>query len=292
VHWLDIDWLGFTGENLHKIELTALLVGSVVLVTLVLRGIMRHVATERFSAVNFWSRQAISVVTSGILALGLVSIWVTRTESLTALLGMITAGLAFALQKVITSFAGYFIILRGKNFTVGDRISMGGVRGDVIDVGFFQTTIMEMGQPKDPPDDTWVRGRQFTGRIVTVANSTIFEEPIFNYTKDFPVLWEEIRMNFRFDVDRDAVERIAIASAMPFANPREMLDEEQLGRIRHRFDVSPEALEPKVYFRILPKSLEATLRFIIAAHRDRETKDDIARALLSAINERGIAIGE
>ena len=41
--------------------------------------------------------------------------------------------------------AGYFIILRGKLFTVGDRISMGGVRGDVTDVAFFQTTIMEMG---------------------------------------------------------------------------------------------------------------------------------------------------
>jgi len=58
----------------------------------------------------------------------------------------LVAGLAFALQKVITAVAGYFVILRGKTFNVGDRIVMGGVRGDVIALGFMQTTIMEMGQ--------------------------------------------------------------------------------------------------------------------------------------------------
>ncbi len=58
-----------------------------------------------------------------------------------------TAGLAFALQKVITALAGYLVILRGDTFNVGDRITMGGVRGDVIALGFVRTTIMEMGQP-------------------------------------------------------------------------------------------------------------------------------------------------
>ena len=62
-------------------------------------------------------------------------------------IGLVTAGLAFALQKVITAVAGYFVILRGDTFSVGDRITMGGVRGDVIELGFIKTTIMEMGQP-------------------------------------------------------------------------------------------------------------------------------------------------
>ena len=67
---------------------------------------------------------------------------------------------------------------------------MGGVRGDVMRLGFIQTTIMEMGQPPsvqaaDPA--MWVKSRQFTGRIVTVSNSRIFNEPVFNYTRDFPL---------------------------------------------------------------------------------------------------------
>jgi small-conductance mechanosensitive channel len=75
---------------------------------------------------------------------------------------LVTAGLAFALQKAVTAVAGYFVILRGNTFNVGDRIVMGGVRGDVIGLSFTQTTIMEMGQPAavqsaDPA--MWVQAR-------------------------------------------------------------------------------------------------------------------------------------
>src|SRR4051794_32427073 len=190
--WFDIHWVGLNAENLQKARVTLLLVAAVLVASVVLRRVLRAAAHDRFSPVNFWSRQLIGLASSAVVVLGMLSIWVDRPESLTAVFGMVTAGLAFALQRVITSMAGYFIILRGKIFTVGDRISMGGVRGDVTDVAFFQTTIMEMGQPKDDGSNVWVRGRQFTGRIVTVANSVIFDAPIYNYTKDFPLMWEEI----------------------------------------------------------------------------------------------------
>ena len=78
-----------------------------------------------------------------ILIVGLLSIWFDNPNNLAMGLGLASAGLAFALQKVITSLAGYVVILRGKTFNVGDRITMGGVRGDVIALGFIQTTIME-----------------------------------------------------------------------------------------------------------------------------------------------------
>ena len=105
-------------------------------------------------------------------SLGLVSIWFDDPTRLATALGLVTAGLAFALQKVVTAVAGYFVILRGQTFNVGDRITMGGVRGDVIALGFIQTTIMEMGQPPavqsaDPA--MWVQSRQYTGRVVTVT---------------------------------------------------------------------------------------------------------------------------
>ena len=122
-----------------------------------------------------------------LLLLGLASIWFDDPTRLTTALGLVTAGLAFALQRVVTALAGYVLILRGKTFNVGDRIVMGGVRGDVIALGFIQTTIMEMGQP--PPVQNadpamWVQGRQYTGRIVTVSNAKMFDEPVFNYTRE------------------------------------------------------------------------------------------------------------
>ena len=116
----------------------------------------------------------------GLLALGLISIWVNPGSDLTTGIGLISAGLAFALQQLITAFAAYFVILRGDTFNVGDRITLGGVRGDVIRLGLIKATIMEMGQPPsvasaDPA--VWVNSRQYTGRLVTVSNGKIFEEP-------------------------------------------------------------------------------------------------------------------
>lgn len=79
-----------------------------------------------------WARQGIQVVTAVVLLLGTVSIWVTPQTNLTTGLGLVRPGLAFALQQVILSLAAYFVILRGDIFGVGDRITLGGVRGDVV----------------------------------------------------------------------------------------------------------------------------------------------------------------
>jgi small-conductance mechanosensitive channel len=100
-----------------------------------------------------------------ILAVGLVSIWFDDPARLATALGLVTAGLAFALQRVVTAVAGYIVILRGKTFSVGDRIVMGGVRGDVIALTFTQTTIMEMGQP--PPVQNAEPARSYWCRWLT-----------------------------------------------------------------------------------------------------------------------------
>ncbi len=94
----------------------------------------------------FWLRQSVRLTLAIVLLVGLASIWFNDAYRLATALGLVTAGLAFALQKVVTAVAGYFVILRGKVFNVGDRIVMGGVRGDVIALRFTQTVIMEMGQ--------------------------------------------------------------------------------------------------------------------------------------------------
>ena len=147
-----------------------------------------HRQSER-DAFQFWAKQGVSLIVAAILLLGILSIWFDNPARLASALGLIGAGIAFALQRVITAVAGYFVILRGKTFNVGDRIVMGGVRGDVIGLSFMQTRIMEMGQSPQGAGrcpSMWVRSRQFTGRIVTVTNDKVFDEPVYNYTHEFP----------------------------------------------------------------------------------------------------------
>ncbi|HZT58686.1 MAG TPA: mechanosensitive ion channel domain-containing protein, partial [Pyrinomonadaceae bacterium] len=179
--FFDVTLIGLNSANVHKAILTLGFLVAVVLVRMLLGALARLAVSGRENdAARFWTQQALSLLTAVLVILGLISIWLDNPAHLTTAVGLVTAGLAFALQKVITSIAAYFIILRSRTFTVGDRIAMGGVRGDVIALGFIQTTIMEMGepppvQPAEPP--VWVKSRQYTGRIVTVTNDKIFEQP-------------------------------------------------------------------------------------------------------------------
>jgi small-conductance mechanosensitive channel len=222
-----------------------------------------------------------------------VSIWFDDPTRLTTALGLITAGLAFALQRVVTAFAGYVLILRGKTFNVGDRIVMGGVRGDVIALGFLQTTIMEMGQP--PPVQNadpamWVHSRQYTGRVVTVSNSKIFDEPVYNYTRDFPYIWEEMMLPVTYTADRARAERILLEVAGRHTVPIGEMGEAALIEMERRYFIRRPELTPKVYFRLTDNWLELTIRFIARDHGIRELKDAMSREILVALDEAGIGI--
>ncbi len=186
VEILGVKLVGVNAENGNKLVFSLLFILLVLLLGRAARaGAQVFLSRRRDLHIAFWTRQAIRLSTAVLLILGLASIWFDDPTRLTTALGLVTAGLAFALQRVITALAGYFVILRGKTFNVGDRITMGGVRGDVIALGFIQTTIMEMGQPpsvQNADPAMWVRSRQYTGRVVTVTNDKVFGEPIYNYT--------------------------------------------------------------------------------------------------------------
>ena len=148
VEILGVKLVGVNAENGKKLLFTLIFILLVYLIGRVLQATARATLRGRRDArVQFWARQGVQLAATVLLLLGIVSIWFDDPTRLTTALGMVSAGLAFALQRVVTAVAGYFVILRGRTFNVGDRITMGGVRGDVIALGFIQTTIMEMGQP-------------------------------------------------------------------------------------------------------------------------------------------------
>jgi len=294
MEWLGIRWVGINSENGQKLLLTLALLAIMFVVGYVARRLV-HAAFEddRHTRVRFWSRQVISVVVTVVTLLGLLSIWLDNPARLTTAAGLATAGLAFALQKVITSFAGYVVILRGRTFTVGDRITMGGVRGDVIALGFMQTTILEMGQPPsvqsaDPA--MWVKSRQFTGRIVTVANSRIFDEPVYNYTREFPFIWEEMTLPIGYRSDRDTAERILIDAAAAHAVRPDDVCEDVRRRLRDRYFVDISDFRPRVYMRLTDNWVELTVRFLVADHGVRERKDAMSREVLRGLEQAGIGI--
>ena len=286
--------LGATPENLRKLVLTFALIAAALVLTWVLRSLLRSFIGSRWGTrFHFWARQVVSLAISALLLLTIASIWFDDPTRLATAVGLIGAGLAFALQKVITAVAGYFVILRGKTFNVGDRIVMGGVRGDVIALSFMQTKIMEMGQPPPMQQNTpsvWVKSRQFTGRIVTVTNDKIFSEPVFNYTDQFPYVWEEVSLSIHFNDDRGRAEEVMIESARAHAVVTSDIHSHELERLERRYGLDVGDIDPKVYWNIVEGWIELTVRFLVHDHGIREVKDAVTRDIIAGFEEAEINI--
>jgi small-conductance mechanosensitive channel len=242
----------------------------------------------------FWTTQAIRLVTLAAVLGAIVFVWRDNLSDLGVVGAWLAAGLTIALQRVITAFAGYVIILRGNLFTVGDRITIGGVRGDVVSLGFMQTTVMEMGQPPGEQGDSpsmWVKGRQQTGRIVRVTNDKVFDTPIYNYTREFPFLWDEITIPVRYQDDRRRVEEILLDAARRRTRDIVADAEPRLDELRDKYHLRERPdIEPKVYYRLTDNWLELSLRFLARDRNVRALKDMMSREILEGLEQAKIGV--
>ena len=285
--------LGVDAHNAHRLLLSLAFLAIVWLIRTALTALAKAVRTRESKTAVFWTGQGISLLTFALGLLGLMSVWFDNPARLATGIGLVGAGLAFALQKVITSFAGYFVILRGKTFNVGDRIAMGGVRGDVISLSFFQTVIMEMGMPPSGDDTSkgiWVQSRQFSGRIVTVSNSKIFDDPVYNYTREFPFIWEEMHLPISYKDDRNRAEQILLEAAQRETVPIAEIAAPALKALEDRFLLQLADLKPRVYWRITDNWVELTVRFLCKTHDVRGLKDRMSRYIMAELDKAGIGI--
>ncbi|HVX41444.1 MAG TPA: mechanosensitive ion channel domain-containing protein [Gemmatimonadaceae bacterium] len=280
---------------LARIGITIALVAGI----LIVGGLLRAGANAALHGgargrAAFWASQVLHLATLAAVIVAVFAVWKDAAGQLTAVAGWIAAGLTVALQRVVTAFAGYVIILRGNVFNIGDRITIGGVRGDVVALGFMQTTVMEMGQPPDAQHDApamWVHGRQNTGRLVRVTNDKIFDTPIYNYTREFPFIWDELMFPIRYADDRRVVERILLdvarrhtAPIVQAAAPR--VDELcRVYHLRHR----PE-IDPRVFYHLTDNWLALSLRFLARDHEVRGLKDAMSREILDELDRVHIGI--
>lgn len=107
---------------------------------------------------RYYLRKTVNILVVVALLVALAVVWRPFAGRIAVILGFATAGLAFAMQEVIGALAGWISILTGRHFRVGDRIQMGGVWGDVLDLSPLRTKILEIGSGRN--DGSWVHGRQ------------------------------------------------------------------------------------------------------------------------------------
>ena len=286
--------IGVNSQVGEKLIFTAIMLVSLGLLRVVVQWLAQHIFAGRGqSRARFWTRQSTNILTTVLGVVALLSIWFDKPQNLGIAIGLLTAGLAFALQKVILALAGYFVTLRGSIFRVGDRITMGGVRGDVIALDFLFTTVMEMGEPAPAQGDataSWVAARQYTGRIVSISNASIFEQPVFNYSRDFPYIWEEIHIPVAYSCDRLQAERILLEAANRHTETVAQMSAASVESMLVQYAIPIEDLQPRVFYRITDNWLELALRFLARDREIRILKDAITRDILTGFDKADIQV--
>lgn len=282
---------GATSEQ--RLAATAAVIALCLILLLLRRAVIQSLPREKVRG-RFWFDQLTRMALTLVIIAALAVIWRDDSGRFASVAALIAAGLTIALQKVVTSFAGYLSILRGNVFTVGDRITMGGVRGDVVGLSYLRTTVMEMGQPPAVSGDDpgmWVGGRQYTGRIVNITNDKVFETPIYNYTRQFPFLWDEIAVPLRYESDWQRAEEILLEAAREATADLLPQAHEALQRLLEEYvTLEKPILEPQVYLRMTDNWIELTLRFLAAEHGVRDLKNRISRQVLHHLTTAGIDI--
>jgi small-conductance mechanosensitive channel len=214
-------------------------------------------------------------------AVGITIAFALATEigSLATFAGLITAGIAVALQNVILAIAGYFFLVGKYGVRVGDRVQISGVTGNVIDIGLVRLHLMELASTGND--------RQPTGRVVVFSNSIVFQ-PSASFFKQIPgtnFVWHEVTLILSPDSDyHQAEERMMGAVNKVYATYSSNM-EEQHRRMEQSFALAVDVPQPRSRLRLTQTGLEVVIRYPLELEKSAEIDDEISRELLIALEK-------
>jgi small-conductance mechanosensitive channel len=206
----------------------------------------------------------------------IVIVFLEDIRGVTLTLGVASAGIAFALKEVIASVAGFITITTGDMYKAGDRVEVGGIKGDVIDLSILRTTIMEVGE--------WVNGDLYNGRIVRIANSFVFKGPVYNYAGNFPFLWDEIKIPIKFSSDHVYTKKILQEISNEIVGEFTKKAEEQWDVMVRKFLIEDATTKPMITMVINDNWVEYTIRYVVNYRKRRYTKDLLFSKILEQVN--------
>ena len=211
-----------------------------------------------------------------LVALVFASALASRLDSFVTFAGLITAGIAVAMQSVILSIVGYFFLIGKYGIRAGDRIQIGDVLGDVIDVGLVRMHLMEISRGGLGP----------TGRVVAFSNSIVFQASggLFKYLAGVHFAWHEVSLTLAASSDAALVrQRLLAAVDTALAEHKDEIERQSRELERTAFESAGAALRPSVRLRFFATTLEAVVRYPVDQNSAGEIDEAVSRELLKAL---------
>lgn len=178
-----------------------------VILTLLVVSYIRRLLKKNLSnsTIKYKTKKGIEILGYIFVILITITYFTGSIKDFGLAIGLLTAGITITLEERILSIAGSFYIFLVKVYKPGDRIEINGIKGDVIDIDSIYRTMMEIGE--------WISSDNYTGRIVKLSNVFVFKGPVYNYSHDFPFLWDEFNLPIRYGSDMELAKAIVIAVA-------------------------------------------------------------------------------
>ncbi|MBN2392029.1 MAG: mechanosensitive ion channel [Anaerolineae bacterium] len=251
---------------------------GILIIVLIVRFLQRTLSAQIKQTETRYKFRKLTTFTGYVVGvLFLLSVFVNQLGNFTVAFGIASAGIAFALQEVIASIAGWLAASFSSFYKVGDRVQLGGIKGDVIDINILRTTLMECGN--------WVGADLYNGRIVRIANSFIFKEPVFNYSAHFPFLWDEITVPVTYGGDyrlaREILERVAGELTQDYVP----VAREAWKEVIEHYLIEEENVAPVVTMVANDNWMEFTVRYVVDYKKRRGFKDRLFTHILEAFEQ-------
>ncbi len=261
-----------SGNNLFKALLTLIIL---LLALLIRKAFHRIILRQKLppQTTYFWTK-AVSYGIFFIAAILIGGVWLYGVSNVATFLGLLSAGLAVALREPLVNLVGWLFILVRHPLSLGDRVEIDAIKGDVIDLGPFFFSVLEV--------ENWVTAEQSTGRVIHIPNVKVFTTPIANYTQLFPYIWDELPVMITFESNwqkaKAILARILEEQAVRFTGP----EEKELRETATRYFIKLGKLTPTVYTSVADSGVLLTMRFLTPVRQRRSREELLWEAVLQA----------
>ncbi|MEP3836729.1 MAG: mechanosensitive ion channel domain-containing protein [Algibacter sp.] len=255
------EWLNTNPFIWNVIRFLAILFLILLAIQLVRRYLKKRISN---TVIRYKAQKGIEIVGYVLLIFLAITYFSGAIKDFTIIIGLFTAGLAFTLQELILSIAGSIYIFLVKVYKPGDRIEINGIKGDVIDVDSIYTTMMEIGQ--------WVESDNYSGRIVKLSNAFVFKGPIYNYSQDFPFIWDQFNLPIRYGSDMELAKSMVIKIASETLSEYTKASKSQWETVVKKYYIEDAVVEPTLAIRLTDNWVEFNLRYIVDYKKRRLTR--------------------
>jgi small-conductance mechanosensitive channel len=264
------EYTGLSESAIAKIISTIVLIVIIALVRLLITRLTARRVQDLGK--RYIAAKAARYLLGIVMIVGVLRIWVGGLSGFVTYLGIVSAGIAIALQDPVVGLVGWLYIIVRKPFTTGDRIQIGEHSGDVIDISLFQFSMVEIGN--------WVDADQSTGRIIHVPNGWVFKHSTCNYTQGFDFIWNEMPVTVTFESNWERAKEILLRIATDHSAIKSDHAANQIRKAAHRFMIFFQHLTPIVWTSVADSGVTLTMRYLCTPRGRRTSAAKIWEAVL------------